>query len=367
MSGALGIYIHIPFCRQKCSYCDFHSVGLDRPLMDEYLAALVKEIFLTGETTRGVKVSSVFFGGGTPSLLTTRQVVKVLGAVFKTFDVADDAEITFEANPESLTPSKLRGYMGAGVNRLSIGVQSLSGERLNTLGRVHTAAQGRHAVDAAIGAGFTNISIDLMFSIPGQSVGEWEAELGEVCRWGLKHISCYQLTAEPGTPFGRKVVRGSIHMPEIGLELFDTAERILAGGGFGHYEISNYALPGFECVHNLGYWRRYDYLGFGASAHSLMAGKRWANVKAIGAYIKRTGEAGRAAYRSEKITAQTAQRELLMLGLRLREGVELKKTGLTEKINELTVQGLLEITGTHLRATGRGWRLLDSVLAAIVP
>lgn len=361
----IGVYIHIPFCAKKCSYCDFHSRPGQEGLIGQYVAALVAEIGERAPMAAGRRAVSVFFGGGTPSLLTVDRVRRITGAVRKNFDLHPAAEISLEANPESATPRKLGGYRKAGVNRISIGVQSLSDDSLARLGRVHTAGQARAAVGNARAAGFANVSADMMFGLPGQDVGQWLRELDELAALGPDHVSCYQLTPEPGTPMHRRAAAGRLALPEDGLEMFDGAERLLRKHGYNHYEVSNYARPGFECLHNLGYWEYRDYMGFGAAAHGTINGVRWANVKSIESYIERVARTGRAVRREETVTAEMERTERLMLGLRLRGGVTFDKDEVTGGIANMISAGFLEISGGRLRATRRGWRTLDSVLAAL--
>ncbi|VAX22009.1 Hypothetical radical SAM family enzyme in heat shock gene cluster, similarity with CPO of BS HemN-type [hydrothermal vent metagenome] len=365
MTTRIGVYIHIPFCRHKCFYCDFHSVTGIEERIEEYVNAAICEIGRWSVKARGHNVRSIFFGGGTPSLLQPAQVKKIITAVTKNYEVESGAEITMEANPESLTLSKLRGYLKAGVNRVSIGVQSLNNDLLKKLDRIHTKEQALTAIKLASDAGFKNISADMMFGLPGQNVTGWLKELEELTTCELNHISCYQLTPEPGTPLGRQVAKGSIELPEAGAEFFNKTERFLKKREFGHYEISNYAKPGYESVHNTGYWEYRDYIGVGAGAHSAMEGERWANVKSIAPYIAKVRRCGRAVYKSEKLTSEMIQTEQLMMGLRLKKGIPFDGIAMTEGITKMLSTGMLKKTRTRLLATAKGWRVLDSVLAEL--
>jgi len=366
MTSSVGVYIHIPFCRHKCFYCDFHSVTDKEWLIAEYVHAVVSEIKYRAKADGGHRVATIFFGGGTPSLLKPAQVKKIINAVTKSYAVGPDAEITIEANPESLTPPNLQGFYKAGVNRVSIGVQSLKDDLLKRLDRIHTKEQALMAIKQAFDAGYLNVSADMMFGLPGQSVGGWIEELEEVTTsFQLSHISCYQLTPEPGTPLGRQVARGSIELPTAGSEYFDKTEWFLKKRGFGHYEISNYARPGYESVHNAGYWEYRDYIGIGAGAHSLMEGERWANVKSIDSYIARAQKTGRAVRRKENLTKQMIQTERLMMGLRLKKGISLEGITITEGITKMINERLLKRTKNRLLATAKGWRVLDSVLTEL--
>ncbi len=362
MNEAIGIYIHIPFCHSKCPYCDFHSVTESDDTIDEYIKALVAELHMQAGCGVGKKIASIFIGGGTPSLLKTAHVNRILDACRKNFTTQPNVEITMEANPESASLSKLRGYRKAGVNRVSIGVQSLSDRTLASLGRLHSADQGRGAVAKAFDAGFTNVSADFIFGAPDQSAAEWRGEIEEAAGWGLQHISCYQLTAEPGTPLGNAMDKGHTELSKDGAQMFDIAEKVLRKRGYRHYEISNYAMPGYECQHNLGYWEWRNYLGVGAAAHSFIDGARWANIKSIDSYISRMAESKSAIYRRETLTAEMIQAERLMLGLRLKKGVARDQLLITGQIKKMVSHKMLKLTKTNLRATSRGWKILDSLL-----
>lgn len=361
----IGAYIHIPFCRRKCFYCDFPSVEGREMLLDRYVSALSSEIESWGETARGADVASIYLGGGTPSILDTEQVSRILSAVMDNFNVRTGAEITIEMNPESVTMEKLTGYRTAGVNRVSVGVQSLDDEELKFLERVHDAGQARHAVKMAKDAGFENISADLMFAIPGQKLEGWAERLREVVDWGVTHISCYELMPEHGTPLAVAVSHGEVKLPETGADFFDETELALESLGFIHYEISNYAKPGFECVHNIGYWEYRDYIGAGAGACGTMRGFRTENLRDPEKYIERVETSSGAVSKEERLTPENMRLERLMMGLRMKDGVQLAGVEITKNIVMLISDGFLEIHGDRLMASARGWRVLNLVLERV--
>ncbi len=264
------VYLHIPFCRSKCPYCDFYSqVGSPQQLA-EYFSLLGRQIeFLELQFPQSPSLKTIFFGGGTPSLLSAEQIGQLLHLLKKTFGFIADAEITLEANPGTLDAEKLIGYRRAGVNRLSLGVQSLCEHRLQTLGRGHSTAEAKHAVELARNAGFDNLSLDLMFALPGQQLAELEVELRELLALQPEHLSLYGLSYEPGTEFAARKARGELReAPEQSYEQqYRLLHRLLTAGGFEHYEISNFARKGFRCRHNQVYWKRQACMALGCGAH----------------------------------------------------------------------------------------------------
>ncbi len=299
------LYLHIPFCRQRCSYCDFNTYTTLGDLQGSYVAALAREIRQVGMSAGANKpaVRTIFFGGGTPSLLTPEQVAVLLSAAQAAFDVESGAEITMEANPGTVDTAYLSAVRSLGVNRLSYGVQSALPGELALLGREHTFEASVVAVDAARAAGFDNLNLDLIYGLPGQSVADWERTLAAVRPLGIEHISLYCLTIEPGTPMQRWLHNGTIHAPDpdTAADQYELACDELAADDFGHYEISNWARPGRECRHNVIYWRNEPYLGLGAGAHGLGGqesggqesawGYRYQVVRQPRAYIRRMGGA----------------------------------------------------------------------------
>ncbi len=293
---AYALYLHIPFCRRRCSYCDFNTYTTLGELQAAYVAALAREIEQVGGRAAGgpPPVRTIFFGGGTPSLLTPDQVATLLDAAQAAFSVDSAAEITMEANPGTVDVAYLSAVRALGVNRLSYGVQSALPGELELLGREHSFAEAVAAVDFARAAGFDNLNLDLIYGLPGQSAAEWRQTLDAVLSVAdvssvVKHISLYCLTIEPGTPLQRGVTAGSIPLPDpdTAADQYEMACAALAAAGFGHYEISNWARPGHECQHNLIYWRNEPYLGLGAGAHGSAGGYRYHVVRQPRHYIRR--------------------------------------------------------------------------------
>ena len=367
MSDTIGLYLHIPFCKKKCFYCDFYSVTDYDEIVDEYIDALVTEIKAQSILTKEQKIGSVFFGGGTPSLLSPAQVEKVINTIDKTMKLLSNAEVTMEMNPESVTKENAQNYLLAGVNRASMGIQSLSDDKLKFLQRIHTADDARKSYNALVSAGFENISVDLIYGLPDETMKEWTTQLREVASWTPGHISCYELTAEPDTGLYDSVAKGKITISnEDGARFFEACEAVLGSFHYRHYEVSNYARPGMECAHNIGYWQNRDYLGIGAGAHSLMEGVRWWNFKNAEGYIDAVQTAGGAVAEKESLTPQNIETERLMMGLRLADGIAFSENEITEKIKTQIDAGFLEHIDGRLRATRhKGFRLLDSVLVEI--
>lgn len=292
---AHALYLHIPFCRHRCSYCDFNTYTTVGELQAPYVAALIEEIRRVGAAAPArPAVPTVFFGGGTPSLLAPEEVAAILDAAREAFDLSPEAEITLEANPETVDVDRLAGFRAAGVNRISYGVQSADAGELALLGREHDFATAVAAVAAAREAGFDNLNLDLIYGLPGQSVGDWQRTLDAVLATAatmpvVTHISLYCLTIEPGTPMQRWLHNGTIMAPDpdTAADQYEVACEALAAAGYEHYEISNWARPGRECRHNVVYWRNEPYLGLGAGAHGSAGGYRYQVVRQPRAYVRR--------------------------------------------------------------------------------
>lgn len=302
-NDSIGIYIHIPFCKSKCYYCDFNSYAGRENLAGSYFDALYKEIMLRSRRLGGRQVCSVFIGGGTPSLVDPGYITKLIDVCREHFHVVDDAEISMESNPGTLTYDRLRAYRDAGVNRLSIGLQAWQDRILKSIGRIHNRQQFVDNLKAAEECGFDNINVDLIFGLPGQTLGDWMETLEAVTGFGpakhvsgqsehrpgpVKHISCYSLAIEEGTVFGDRLDARLLEPADDGLdrEMYHRAVDMLAEKGFRWYEISNFAVPGYECRHNLLYWKTREYAGFGAGAHSYLDAVRFNNVYGIEEYIR---------------------------------------------------------------------------------
>jgi len=393
MSGgkpALALYLHIPFCSSKCGYCDFNSYeGLEH-LVPEYTPALTHELGLWSPAARPFQVDTIFFGGGTPSLTTLDDMTAIVAAVRAEYDVAPDAEWTLEANPTELTREHLAGLRALGINRLSMGVQSMRPTELELLERAHTPERVVQAVEDARAAGFDNLNLDLIFGLIGQRPEEWQESLERVLEFRPEHLSCYALTVEPETALYYRVRKGLLPEPDpdVAAEEYEWTRARLARAGYEQYEISNWAKPGRACRHNLVYWHAEPYLGFGAGAHSFFAGRRFANVdapnryeEAIAATMEARATTGSAPMQQiaggETPDAATEMADAMILGLRLIEGVLLDgfaarfgvraEAAFADAIARHTRLGLLEIAGGRLRLTSRGLLLSNEVFVDILP
>ena len=335
----LGLYIHIPFCVRKCRYCDFLSAPACDSEREAYLKSLHGQIKAIGERLRQKKpgkhyiVDSIFIGGGTPSLLSSDQMQALMDVVRESFYVADDAEITAECNPGTVTRKKLCAYKRAGINRLSIGLQSADNEELALLGRIHTWEEFLDTFKAARNACFTNINIDIMSALPGQTVLSYQNTLTSVLALHPEHISAYSLIIEEGTPFfdeygetdcakkKKKDAAKLLPSEDEVVQMDELTWKLLGEAGYEHYEISNYAKPGFACCHNIGYWKRTDYLGFGPSAASLFGNRRWTNTADRSLYLKACGALEKIREDEEILSRQDAMEEFMFLGLRMTQGI----------------------------------------------
>jgi oxygen-independent coproporphyrinogen-3 oxidase len=376
----LGLYLHIPFCAHVCPYCDFNTYAGQEVLIPRYVAALEREIARQGEALGGRAAATIFFGGGTPSLLPPADVARLVDACRAAFAVAPDAEVTLEANPTSVDAHYFGDLMAAGVNRLSLGVQTLRHRGLRRLGRNHEAADARAAFRAAREAGVTNISLDLIFGWPGQTIRDWEEDLEDVLGWdadGPEHLSLYSLIVEPGTPLAEAVTRGIVTVPDddATADLYEAAIARLAKAGFRHYEVANWARdPSLVAKHNVIYWRNGDYAGLGAGAHGHIAGCRTMNHLLPATYCAAVERGEAPVSNSETIAPPTAMGETMMLGLRLLdEGViaaefELRHGAALADvygpiIADVTGMRLLEAVGDRMRLTARGLMVANDVCA----
>ena len=323
-TGAL--YIHFPFCKKKCSYCDFYSITT-LALKQRFLDSLFREIqqYQEKPVFQAFPFSTLFLGGGTPSLLNGDEMKSLIHRMLSGFSTTDDLEVTCEANPGTLSPQLLFDFLQSGVNRLSIGVQSFDNRELKALTRIHTAEEAVASIKEAKKTGFNNISIDLIFGIPNQSLGSWKKNLEKAIDLGPQHISSYCLTIEPGTPLFEFIQQGALIKcdEELEREMFLMGKEMLESAGFEHYEISNYAIPGFQCHHNLKYWDESPYLSFGPSAHSFDGFKRWWNKADIEAYCKSLEKNELPIQETEILNNQQKKLELILLGLRRRTGIPL--------------------------------------------
>lgn len=319
----LGLYLHIPFCRQKCAYCDFYSLSGQDARMDDYVDALCSHLTEAAPSASGHQIDTIYFGGGTPSLLGAKRLTTLLKTVLKRYHVAKDAEITLEANPESAGDWKaLKALRKAGFNRLSLGMQSASDAELQHIGRVHTMAQVTAAVEAARKARFENLSLDLIYGLPGQSAEQWQENLSAAVSLAPEHLSCYGLKVEPGTPLFARQAEENLPDDEAQADMYLYTVEYLAQNGYAQYEISNFARPGRESRHNLKYWTLQEYAGFGPGAHSDFGGVRYAYEKDLEAYIHGVKNHMPLLSESERIPPLDRDTEWLMLGLRTVRGLE---------------------------------------------
>lgn len=317
--GNLELYIHLPFCVRKCSYCDFLSGSYGEEIRIRYIEALKEELKTAAADVEDYKVSTIYFGGGTPSLLSGGQIEDLMQTIRGNYDLEQEGEITIEGNPGTFTEEKLQAYNAAGINRLSIGCQSVRDDELKMLGRIHTFQDFRESYEKAREAGFVNINVDLMSGLPDQTMENWEQSLRTVGEMGPEHISTYSLIIEEGTPFSRK----KLHLPgeELERQMYERTEEILGEYGYHPYEISNYARKGQECRHNIGYWKRENYLGFGIGAASLMKNTRFINGSDLQEYLQIQGDIRQLRREIQHLSQEEQMEEFMFLGLRMIRGV----------------------------------------------
>ena len=381
MLAPFSLYIHIPYCISKCPYCDFNSHVVQEIPEQAYTNALLRELEHYGnlDEWRGRTVQSIFFGGGTPSTFHVDSIGKLLAWVAATFPINADCEITLEANPGTVDSGKFFGYRDAGVNRISIGVQSFQPRILKFLGRVHSADEARKALDVVREAGFDNFSFDLIYANPGQTLAELEADLDEALKFHPPHLSAYNLTFEEGTPFHHEYRSGRMKplREDQEVAMAELIEAKLLRAGLCRYEVSNYAQPGRHSCHNVNYWHYGDYLGLGAGAHSYQrmsvkesSGRRWSNEKNPARYIVQINHANHAVVEREEICFDKAAAEFLFLGLRMTDGISIetftKRFGkppveFYPKIRDWIDGNLLEEKQGFLRLTPRGLLLANSI------
>ena len=374
-----GLYLHIPFCKSRCAYCSFNSYACQSPPA-AYLAALASQIrhWAGQQWCRERTFATLFIGGGTPTIYGGGELASLVELCLTSFNFTEDAEITVEANPNTVSEQAFSALRRAGVNRLSLGVQAFSDRLLAGLGRSHTVAEACAAIAAARRAGFTNINLDLMYGLPGQSVADWQDSLAQALVHAPEHLACYELTIEEGTPFARLVDKGELTLPdeEEALAMADLTHALLAQAGLPRYEISNYAAPGRECRHNLNYWRNGSYLGLGAGAVSCLSGFRFSTVQEpeVFAGLVATGKLPLAEGECLPLTARF--RESVVMGLRMIQGVSFarlhRQFGLTPPgyygkiLEDLQQQGLVAMSKDSLRLTKAGLPVANQVLARLV-
>lgn len=380
---AFGVYVHIPYCVKKCPYCDFNSYGVgDRYPEEDYTESLLREIdFYAGEM-ENKPLTSIFFGGGTPSLFSPDGIERVISKIRDLTAPSSGLEVSLEVNPKTADLEKLTGLRMAGVNRVSVGVQSFSGRKLRFLGRINSPADGRRILGYVVEAGFENYSFDLMYGTKDETLSEWKADLEEAVGFGSKHISAYCLTIENGTEFGKLFNRGGLTLPgdEDLARFIGFTTEYLEDSGYGQYEISNYSLPGYECRHNLLYWRGEDYIGIGAGAHSHLStasesewGRRWCNLRNPSLYMKAVGEGRRPVEFTESLSREEAIEDEVIMGFRLREGIDFSalygKYGVRpalDRIECLRDDGFVELSDDKIRLTKKGNLLSDEIIVRLV-
>ncbi len=390
----LAIYVHIPFCTRHCAYCDFNTYveKAQSAIVAATVEAICRDIAqasreqatlqrAAGEEEQGNgvlgerPVQTIFFGGGTPTFLQGEQLERIVGAIRDYFPVAPDAEISSEANPGSSDAARFAQMRRAGFNRLSIGVQSFDDTLLTALDRFHTAQDAENALRLARQAGFDNLSLDLMFALPKQTTSLWEASLQRALALGTTHLSLYALTLEAGTRFERLHAGGKLDLPDedAELEMYERSIQLLTASGYDHYEVSNFALPGFRCRHNLVYWRNEEYLGIGPGAVSYIGGRRWKRERLPARYVQKAQAQADLTVESEQLTMEETLGETIMLGLRLRDGLPLSRlrhrfhidplAHYAPQLENLTRRGLLILEADTLRLTHRGLLLANTVLS----
>ena len=382
----LGLYVHVPFCAAICNYCNFNRGLFDAGLKDRYLAAVVREIQLAGD---GAPADTIFFGGGTPSLLEPAEIGQILGACGSAFTISGDAEITLEANPETVTADRLAGFREVGINRLSFGVQSFRDDELRRLSRLHSADRAREAVAMARAAGFDNVSLDLMMWLPQQSLSEWLESVKALIDLGPEHASMYLLEIYPNAPLRDAMARSnwSVAPEDDAADMYTEGLERLESAGYMQYEISNAARPGRESRHNLKYWTDGEWLGFGPGAHSTRSGSqgtalsrsgrhRWKNVSATSDYVLAIAGGDSSVVEHRLLSRRDALEEALFMGLRLSAGIDMdlveSKYGCNvwrqfgDQLKPFVDDGLLIYDGARMRLTRAGMLVANEIMAVFI-
>lgn len=370
------VYIHIPFCDHKCIYCDFYSI-ISYDNVNSYLTSLLAEINYYGNKySSNRKIFSIFFGGGTPSFMEPDYISQIIECVKKNFNVDKNAEVTLETNPGTVSKEKLIEFKNIGVSRISIGIQSFNNDELKFLTRIHDSETAIKTVHDAHDSGFENISIDLIFNLPKQSNEKWLSNLNQALQLPIKHISAYSLILEPGTILNKMVIDGKVKMQneDHDADLYELTIDKLTSNGFQQYEVSNFALPGFESIHNNAYWRYKDYFGFGTSAHSFIDGKRWWNFSSVKFYNEAVKNYENGIAGEEKLNKEQMAAEYVMLALRSKGLDTLELTNLfgnnwliknQDYILELIEKNFLIQENSFLKFTTKGYSLCDEILAKL--
>ncbi len=373
-----GLYIHVPFCSSKCNYCDFNSYAGKINFAENYFKAMKKEIELYKEDMKDYIINTIFIGGGTPSAVDDRYISEILEKCRTEFKISDKCEISIESNPGTLSIEKLKAYKKAGINRISIGLQAYQNKLLKYLGRCHSHKDFSESVKNARDVGFENINCDVIFGIPGQTLDDWKETLGYLISLGINHISAYSLKIEEGTKFGSMEEEGSL-VPvedELDRELYHYAVDYLSEQELKQYEISNFAKEGYECKHNLTYWKCVDYLGLGAGAHSCLKDIRFSNQVSIEGYIDYLKREDKPVHEEFPLELSDKMSEYMFLGLRLTKGVTGKEflqrfnenlfTKYNDSFEKLENKGLIEIAGDSVKLTRLGFDLANQVFVEFV-
>ncbi len=369
----ISLYIHFPFCKQKCKYCAFFSKSGKERTIPTYLQAIRNEIAFYKDRLIDYEVSSIYLGGGTPSLLSANDVGKTINDLKTTFQFESDIEISIEVNPESIDKDKLKTYKKAGINRISIGLQAWQNKHLSYLGRLYTREQFETVLYAVKAVGFTNINLDLIFCYPKLTLKEWQETLDTVIRLNVHHIACYSLELEPNSVFGtlHKVGKFTPVKETTDRKMYRLAQELLTENGFVQYEISNFAKPGFECRHNLSFWHYQPYVGIGAGAHSFFMGKRYQNCENIESYCRRMVNQKKLTIKAKRANKRGDLSEEIIHGLRLTEGLSIEKLNnkysvdllskYSSVIKNLKSQKLITCSNSFLKLTKKGLDFADYV------
>ena len=374
----ISLYIHVPFCKAKCYYCDFNSFAGMSGRIAPYFKALLGEIELYGERLKGYGIKTIFIGGGTPSFVDAEYISAVAESCRKHFNLLEDAEITIEANPGTLSFEKLAAYRSMGINRLSMGLQACQDDILKSIGRIHKYQEFVENFQQARRAGFSNINVDLIFGLPNQTLEDWKETLEKVAGLEPEHISCYSLSIEEDTVFGDRLKAGELKPAddELDRSMYHMAKDMLTSYGYGHYEISNFAKAGFECLHNLTYWKAEEYAGLGAGAHSYLDSVRFNNVYSVENYIDCITRGTLPVEDEHPLDAEEKMSEFMMLGFRLIGGISLtefmQRFGsdvyalFGNKIKMLENKGLIEVIGDCIKLTDSGLDLANQVFMEFI-
>lgn len=378
-----GIYIHIPYCVKKCPYCDFNSYGVGRLIPEaEYTEALLKELDSQSELIASYPLTSIFFGGGTPSLFSSEKVGRIIKKILGIASPLESLEVSLEVNPKTAELGKLVSLREAGVNRISLGVQSFSGKKLEFLGRINSPQDSVRILELVSEAGFRNFSADLMYGCSTETPEEWRSELNRILEFNTTHVSAYCLTIEEDTAFAGLYSEGKLTLPDEDnlYDMISLTGDVLEGAGYNRYEISNFAKPGFECRHNMLYWRGENYIGIGAGAHSHLNscllsewGVRWANLKDPSVYMKTVFEHNKPVTFLEHLDSRSALKDRIMMGLRLGEGVDLGEIEdrfsvnlMSGELESLIGDQFVELMGNRIRLSKKGVLVSNSIIYKII-